>query len=207
MRIGGTKPDPTNLADIVSSMDGESEAEVAGFVDETITGTVGLPPAAPEAVVITSPLKQKTEKARKRKGVPDTAQPLGPALTNPAESNNPPPEVPPGEPTPAPDDQAEFEQENAAAITEVVDELKKKPTIEHNIPIPEHGNVGAVRYPFREMKKGDSFFVRQETGESRKKLSARVRSASAQFRRRSTGETVTFTTRMEKNGIRVWRLT
>jgi hypothetical protein len=192
MRIGGTKPDPTNLADIVSSMDGESEAEAAGFGDDVITGAVGLPPEITSvgAAVITSPLKQKTEKARKKKEAPPAVEPT--------------PEVPPEVPPPIPpDDQMEFEQEDAAQVAQG----KTKPVIEHNIPIPAHGNVGAVRYPFREMKQGDSFFVRQETGESRKKLSARVRSASAQFRRRSTGELVTFTTRMEKNGIRVWRLT
>lgn len=182
MRIAGNKPDPSNLADIVSNMD--ADAETAGFGDDN----VGLPPEPPPPVEVPPVAKA----ARKRKGAPATAKPLGPALTNPAESNDPPPEG-------APDDKAEFEQEHAAATG--------KPVIEKGVPIPPHGNVGAIRYPFRDMDEGDSFFVKQEDGESRKKLSARVRSASAQFRRRSTGETVTFTTRMEKNGIRVWRVT
>lgn len=209
MRIAGNKPDPTNLADIVSSMDSDASdpADTAGFVDDVVTDVaVGIPPEVvtptpvPPEPVVTSPLAQATKKVterrgRKPKGIPATAKPLGPALTSPDEMNDPPPASEPEPP------------EVTAAVDEVVEELKKKPVIEHGIPIPAHGNVGAVRYPFREMKKGDSFFVRQEPGESRKKLSARVRSASAQFRRRSTGEVVSFTTRMEKNGIRVWRLT
>lgn len=196
MRIDGKKPDPANLADIVSSMDSDAN-DPSGFVDDVVGEVaVGLPPEVvpvPPEPVITSPLAIKTERrGRKKKDIPPVVEPA------------------PAPPTPemleeGPD--ARETSEVTAAVDEVVEELKKKPVIEHGIPIPAHGNVGAVRYPFREMKQGDSFFVKQEPGESRKKLSARVRSASAQFRRRSTGEVVSFTTRMEKNGIRVWRLT
>ena len=80
------------------------------------------------------------------------------------------------------------------------------PGVESDIPIPPHGNVGTVRYPFRAMEPGQSFEEPAQEGETRKKLSARVRSASAQFRRRSKTQ-VTFTTRMTKKGIRVWRVT
>lgn len=199
MRIAGNKPDPTNLADIVSSMDGEAN----GFVDDVVVGIPPEPAPVPSEPVVTSPAVVKAERrGRKPKGIPPAVEPA----TAP-----PTPEMleegPDARETPVSDTSVKDEEQNAAAVDEVVEELKKKPVIEHGIPIPAHGNVGAVRYPFREMKKGDSFFVRQEPGESRKKLSARVRSASAQFRRRSTGEVVSFTTRMEKNGIRVWRLT
>lgn len=168
MRIEGKKPSPTNLADIVSSMDD-------GFSDD-----VGVPPesAVTAGSAITSPMREATAKyAEKRERRSRKALVL-------------PPEDPAD--TPASEDPPVF--------------VHGKPVIEHNVPIPPHGNVGAVRYPFRDMKAGDSFFVKQEPGESRAKLSARVRSASAQFRRRATGEVVSFTTRMEKTGIRVWRI-
>ena len=174
MRIDGKKPNPANLADIVSSIDDEENgvrepaADVGGFGDE-----VGIPV---EPVPAPAPVVEKAERRGRKKAAPEPV-PQTPDLTI----------------------------DEAAFLGAPAEQPSGKPMIEHNVPIPPHGNVGAVRYPFRDMKTGDSFFVKQEAGESRKKLSARVRSASAQFRRRSTGEVVSFTTRMEKNGIRVWR--
>jgi hypothetical protein len=69
-----------------------------------------------------------------------------------------------------------------------------KAKIERNIPIPPHGNAERGRYPFGQMRVGDSFFT----------PGARSSAASgaSQFAKRHPG--YRFITRIEGKGVRVW---
>ena len=74
--------------------------------------------------------------------------------------------------------------------------------IENNVPIPDvHSRI---KYPWPEMKVGDSVFIKAEKGETPTRLKAIARS-SVNYYGSKTGKK--FRTRVfsEENGIRVWR--
>lgn len=71
--------------------------------------------------------------------------------------------------------------------------------IDKDIPIPETKVIlpKSQSYPFSEMKSGDSFWVPRELENS-------VRASASQRRRRYPGEC--YTSRQDRDGIRIWRL-
>lgn len=69
--------------------------------------------------------------------------------------------------------------------------------IEKGIPQPARSGGRYSKYPFREMKVGDSFLA--ETSDA-----SVIRSNVAVFSRRNPG--YKFSTRKEGTGIRVWRI-
>jgi hypothetical protein len=77
-------------------------------------------------------------------------------------------------------------------------------TIDKNVPIPERvwGKNGRVsKYPFRDMKLGDSFFIPRTT-------SARFTPNICQFKKLNPKFNFTVRTVVEKKvpGVRVWRI-
>ena len=75
--------------------------------------------------------------------------------------------------------------------------------IEKNVPMPESkGGPGARKYPFANMKKGDSFFI-ADGGEPYKTQSRIVQAASRGAAKMNGAK---FTTRLAKGGVRVWRI-
>lgn len=84
--------------------------------------------------------------------------------------------------------------------------------IEKGIPMPakvrtggRHAGYGRQRYPFPDMEIGDSFFVASSESLSQWQLSGRLGDAASSYARRRPG--LTFTTRYEASGVRVWRIT
>lgn len=71
--------------------------------------------------------------------------------------------------------------------------------IEKDIPLPTP-RTGRARYPFREMKVGDSFSVPTE------KDRQRVRATLWHYTRTGTGKGRRFATRKVNEGYRVWRI-
>ena len=71
--------------------------------------------------------------------------------------------------------------------------------IDKDIPIPEIKILlpKSQSYPFSEMNPGDSFWVPKELEKS-------VRASASQRRRRYPGEC--YTSRQDRDGIRIWRL-
>ena len=69
--------------------------------------------------------------------------------------------------------------------------------IERNIPPPEYTQDNRVKYPFRELKVGDSFFV------DGKEKGHRARAAARQMTVRTN---ITLLTRSENGGVRIWRI-
>jgi hypothetical protein len=71
--------------------------------------------------------------------------------------------------------------------------------IEKNIPVPANRNRGTSIYPFKEMKKGDSFFIPVK-GEKEQQNRRKAVTASAYKHK------VKITARVVDNGVRVWRV-
>jgi hypothetical protein len=73
--------------------------------------------------------------------------------------------------------------------------------IEQDVPIPRENWTGNNRYPFRDMKVGDSFFISSDTpGEA----ALRVRSSVCYFSKRNPE--YHFTVLKVDGGCRVWRI-
>lgn len=69
--------------------------------------------------------------------------------------------------------------------------------VESGIPLPNKGHVGAApKYPWAEMKVGDSFFVKGTT----------TRAFSAQVARRARMDGHKYSVRTVDGGVRVWRI-
>lgn len=79
---------------------------------------------------------------------------------------------------------------------------KKKPLaykIDQGIPIPERGRPGMIRWPFREMEVGESFYVGDYSRDSMRYVCNAGRNY---FRKMNPGLTVC--ARRESTGFRVW---
>ena len=67
--------------------------------------------------------------------------------------------------------------------------------IETGVPVPENKFIRVSKYPYADMKPGDSFFVRKSVNT--------MRSSSYAYGKRNK---MKFTVRSEDTGARVWRL-
>lgn len=79
--------------------------------------------------------------------------------------------------------------------------LPKAFAIESNIPVPLTATGASHRWPFAEMKIGDSFFVPLETAGA---IGQIVRPAASVWARRHAG--FKFTIRKMDGGYRIWRI-
>jgi hypothetical protein len=79
--------------------------------------------------------------------------------------------------------------------------------IERGIPMPKtgFGSWGLSKYPWSEMKVGDSFFVSAAHAADRKKKSSLVSSAASYAQRKGKGKFV-IRSIQDPFGIRVWRV-
>tara|TARA_R100001086_G_scaffold236180_1_gene159522 strand:- start:218 stop:493 length:276 start_codon:yes stop_codon:yes gene_type:complete len=82
-----------------------------------------------------------------------------------------------------------------------------------NIPVPTDFRSTELKYPFEDMKVGDSFFIAPEyEDETVKRLSNRIAQARQSYQKRciKQGNEVRFTQRMwveeEVAGCRIWRV-
>lgn len=76
--------------------------------------------------------------------------------------------------------------------------------IEKNIPVPKKRTGGVVKYPFSEMKVGDSFLADKNYS---RKLMARYSNAARNYARQSKENNhFKFTIRKTEEGIRIWRI-
>lgn len=73
--------------------------------------------------------------------------------------------------------------------------------IDNNVPIPGHkaGTKEGYKYPFNDMRVGDSFLVQPDPVSGRNKIAA----ACSQHSKRHGGK---FITRKTPEGIRIWRV-
>jgi len=76
--------------------------------------------------------------------------------------------------------------------------------IEKSVPIPELALGGVAKYPFTEMKVGDSFFVPIIEGRPLKNVAVAVSSASFKPSIKKLG--YKYTVRQLKTGVRCWRV-
>lgn len=74
--------------------------------------------------------------------------------------------------------------------------------IESGIPVPLVKNGGRKKYPFKDLAVGESFFV-VETDRFRRRQRIKQLATTAGSLKKKIG--LTFTTRSEEDGIRVWR--
>ncbi|STZ77383.1 DUF7303 family protein [Bergeriella denitrificans] len=85
-------------------------------------------------------------------------------------------------------------------------------TIEKNIPVPPASKFsGESKYPFDDMKYGDSFFIASPTGkEKAKKEQLRVSNAFYKWRVRNNIKDIAYTARIVEEdgivGVRFWIL-
>lgn len=77
----------------------------------------------------------------------------------------------------------------------------KEMKIEKGVPIPEQGENRKMKYPWRQMEVGDSFFIECDVYKANSVLSA-ARSWSY----RNTDGLSQFARREEDNGYRFWRI-
>jgi hypothetical protein len=88
--------------------------------------------------------------------------------------------------------------------------MKEEIIIEKDIPVPVGSDRRSVekKYPLKEMKVGDSFFLPLEQDDDLKRMANRISQARQGYQKRNEG--VRFTQRLwEKEGtvgIRVWRV-
>ena len=85
--------------------------------------------------------------------------------------------------------------------------------VDSAIPIPTDFRTTELKYPFENMKVGESFFITPEfEDESVKRLAGRLSQATQSYQKRMAkqGEEVRFTKRLwtedEQSGYRVWRV-
>ncbi len=80
--------------------------------------------------------------------------------------------------------------------------------IDKNIPIPERNQVGRkTKYPFAEMEIGDSFLSRCDTADAKKVFSVKTNMhRSASYHKQQEGAKRSYRTRIEPEGIRMWRV-
>ena len=72
--------------------------------------------------------------------------------------------------------------------------------VESDIPIPRSG-MGRPKYPWPDMKVGDSFFVPNRPDGSRPAVSS-----AASYQMGRSGKKATYSTRKEAGGVRIWRV-
>lgn len=80
--------------------------------------------------------------------------------------------------------------------------------VDQGVPIPKmrrRGKPPPFKYPWSEMKPGDSFLMPYD-GRAPGKAASSLTGLAHQFNR-NNGKEWTWTTRREKGGVRIWRLT
>jgi hypothetical protein len=80
----------------------------------------------------------------------------------------------------------------------------EKILIDKGIKIPKEGE-SRIRYPFKMMKNGDSFFIQESDGKGTRKLRARISSAALRYKRKKYCKfTIRTVTENEIRGVRCW---
>ncbi|MAM95714.1 hypothetical protein [Parvibaculum sp.] len=78
--------------------------------------------------------------------------------------------------------------------------------IDKGVPVPPVTYQTRRLYPFEEMQPGDSFFVQTKDAAERIRKRQSVAAAAKKFRKDSEPNTLRFTTRQVRNGVRCWRI-
>ena len=73
--------------------------------------------------------------------------------------------------------------------------------VESGIPVPPDARGLTNKYPWNDMKVGDSFFVPDRPDGRRSALSS-----SVNYQHKKSGNTVKYATRKVTGGVRVWRV-
>lgn len=77
-------------------------------------------------------------------------------------------------------------------------------SIDKGIKIPPEGE-SRIRYPFKMMKSGDSFFIQESDGRGARKLRACISSAALRYQRKKDCKfTIRTTTENGIRGVRCW---
>lgn len=76
--------------------------------------------------------------------------------------------------------------------------------IEHGIPLEPINRQTGRKYPFPQMRRGDSFFIPCRTVEEQRQARRLVQSAARIFVRREA-QGARFASRQIENGVRCWR--
>lgn len=76
--------------------------------------------------------------------------------------------------------------------------------IEKRVPIPENKRGKPNKYPFPDMKIGDSFLFTENLKDKRKSI--QHASAAANTWKKVTASKFKFSCRLVKNGVRIWRI-
>lgn len=79
--------------------------------------------------------------------------------------------------------------------------------VEHNVPMPVKVQlVRKLKYPFKIMRIGDSFFIPRTAGENIENVRSRIIMAAYSYRKRAKDTDFNLSTKVSAEGLRVWRV-